>query len=141
MIERNSTQWAAQFFAAGELIKRGYIIGFTFGNTRSADILVASPNNNNFRVDVKGHIKSNSWDVRYKEPEEDLYYILVDVFEDPPKYYIFPSVPLMAEVWRLYNRAMKRRREKHRKGEPSRPYGVYQSFARQNEGQWDLLPP
>ena len=54
-----STQWVAQFYVAAELTKKGYIVAFTLGNAPSTDILVSTPTENNFRVEVKGHSTRN----------------------------------------------------------------------------------
>jgi hypothetical protein len=52
--EPHHTQWAAQFFVAGELCKRGYDVSFTMGNrTPIADLMVVSPiKKATFLVDV-----------------------------------------------------------------------------------------
>jgi hypothetical protein len=38
------TQWAAQFLAASELVRRGHVVSFTMGNhTPTADLMVGVP--------------------------------------------------------------------------------------------------
>jgi hypothetical protein len=64
LAERRSshrTQWASQFAVASELCKRGYEVAFTMGNHPSVDLLVNSPNQVAFSVDVKGLYKKNFW--------------------------------------------------------------------------------
>jgi hypothetical protein len=53
------TQWAAQFAVASELCKRGYEVAFTMGNHPMKDLMVISPTNVSFVVDVKGLYKRN----------------------------------------------------------------------------------
>ena len=72
------TQWATQFLAAAELIRRGYTVSFTQGNnTPVADLMVGSPNATLFWVDVKGLSSKNAWLVSPKDVREHLFYIFV----------------------------------------------------------------
>jgi hypothetical protein len=72
------TQWATQFLAAAELIRRGYTVSFTQGNnTPIADLMVGSPSSKLFWVDVKGLAKKNAWMLTPKKPRDDLFYVLV----------------------------------------------------------------
>lgn len=72
------TQWATQFLAAAELIRRGYTVSFTQGNnTPVADLMVGSPSSKLFWVDVKGLSSKNAWLITPKDPREDLFYVLV----------------------------------------------------------------
>jgi hypothetical protein len=72
------TQWATQFLAAAELIRRGYTVSFTQGNnTPIADLMVGSPSSKLFWVDVKGLSKKNSWMITPKKLRDDLFYVLV----------------------------------------------------------------
>jgi hypothetical protein len=48
------TQWAAQFAVASELYKRGYRVAFTLGNQPAVDLMVRSPTEKLFKIDVKG---------------------------------------------------------------------------------------
>ena len=74
-----TTQWAAQFLVASELVRRGYRVAFTMGNhTADADLMVHSPSTNStFLVDVKGQKGSSGWLVRRKASNDRLFYILV----------------------------------------------------------------
>ena len=73
------TQWATQFLAAAELVRRGYTVSFTQGNnTPVADLMVGSPDSNKlFWVDVKGLSSKNVWLITPKKTRDDLFYILV----------------------------------------------------------------
>ena len=71
------TQWATQFLAAAELIRRGYTVSFTQGNnTPVADLMVGAPSSRLFWVDVKGLSSKNAWLINPKEPRSALFYIL-----------------------------------------------------------------
>ena len=72
------TQWATQFLAAAELIRRGYTVSFTQGNnTPVADLMVGSPSSKLFWVDVKGLSSKNPWLITPKAPRGELFYVLV----------------------------------------------------------------
>jgi hypothetical protein len=72
------TQWATQFLAASELIRRGFTVSFTQGNnTPVADLMVGSPSTKLFWVDVKGLSSKNAWLVSPKPLRDDLFYILI----------------------------------------------------------------
>lgn len=72
------TQWAGQFLAASEMIRRGYTVAFTTGNnTPVADLMVGSPRGDLFWVDVKGQSGKRDWLVRPKDLRDKLFYVLV----------------------------------------------------------------
>ncbi len=77
------TQWTAQFLAASELVRNGYVVSFTMGNrTPIADLTVGRPDATSlFWVDVKGLGSNNAWLVRRRENIDNLFYILVRVGE------------------------------------------------------------
>src|SRR5207244_3469072 len=82
------TQWATQFLAAAELVRRGYTVSFTQGNnTPVADLMVGSPNSKLFWVDVKGLSSRNAWLTTPKAKRRDLFYVLVllSPLADKPK--------------------------------------------------------
>jgi len=139
-MSRYATQWAAQFYTAAELTRRGYMIAFTLGNAPETDLLVATPNQNHFRVDVKGHSKRNFWDIREREPKKDLYYILVDIFEKPPKYYILTSKEMQIECKKYFDKMKKKRAEQGREFKSARYKGIEAKTAEKYEGRWDILP-
>lgn len=78
--KRESTQWTAQFLAAAELCRRGYIVSFTMGNcTQDYDLIVGTPNGEPFYVDVKGLSSNSDWLIKKKSDVPSLYYILVRI--------------------------------------------------------------
>ena len=77
----HQTQWAAQFAVASELCKRGYQVAFTMGNHPVIDLMVISPNETQFAIDVKGQYRRNFWPVRQKATTGKLFYVLALVPE------------------------------------------------------------
>ncbi len=92
------TQWAAQFFAAAELARSGYLVALTLGNAQRADLLVESKSSQKFSVDVKGLRKHNWWFVTERDDHPD-YYILVHVPKlGNPEYFLLSGAEMMAEM-------------------------------------------
>jgi hypothetical protein len=74
------TQWTAQFLAAAELVRSGYVVTFTMGNTPIADLTVGRPDGTSlFWVDVKGLGSNNAWLIRRRAALETIFYVLVRV--------------------------------------------------------------
>jgi len=75
------TQWSAQFLAASELVRNGYVVSFTMGNrTPLADLMVGRQDVTSlFWVDVKGLGSNNSWLIKRRDVKPGLFYILVRV--------------------------------------------------------------
>jgi hypothetical protein len=74
----NKTQWATQFLAAAELVRRKYIVSFTMGNaTPVADLMVGMQDGRQFWVDVKGLQARNSFFIRPKPDHLNLFYVFV----------------------------------------------------------------
>ena len=77
--KRRRTQWAGQFAVACELVRRGYTVAFTMGNTPVIDLMVRTPNYEQFWIDVKALTAptNNAWPVRVKPSQPSLYYVFV----------------------------------------------------------------
>jgi hypothetical protein len=72
------TQWASQFLAAAELVRRNYAVSFTMGNsTPIADLMVGTQGGQQFWVDVKGRAGKSDWLITPKPAHHNLFYILV----------------------------------------------------------------
>jgi hypothetical protein len=72
------SHWSGEFFAAGELVRRGYWTSFTLGNAPSTDLLAISPKGFPFKVEVKTvRRKGNSWWIKNALFADDLFYVLV----------------------------------------------------------------
>jgi len=131
------TQWAAQFYVAAELTRRGYLVSLTLGNAPVADLLVVSPKQHHFRVDVKGQSTKNFWLIQRGEPCEDLYFVLVYLPKDneSPRLFVLSSAELM------------KRREEYKQHIESiggkykdEMGGVNWTTAFEYEDHWDILP-
>jgi len=106
--KRQRTQWAAQFLAASELVRRGYAVSFTMGNhTPMADLMVGNPDTGQqFWVDVKGLSAPNSFPIGNKKDLENLFYILVLVGKDrsQDQFFVMTQTDVKAEI-KKYNDA------------------------------------
>ncbi len=96
---RYQTQWAAQFYAAAELARRGNLVALTHGNAQRADLLVESQKGQKFSVDVKGQATHNWWLVSERDDHPD-YYILVYVpaAGNQPEYFLLTGAEMAAEM-------------------------------------------
>lgn len=136
---RYRTQWAAQFYAAAELTRRGYLASFTLGNAPIIDLVVVSPNDKQrFMVDVKGLSSKNFWLVREHEPQDDLFYILVYLPSDfqPPNFYIMTSKDMAKEI-----NTLKKQTIDAGKTWTGRGTGINWGAALPYKDQWNLFPP
>ncbi len=135
--KRYRTQWAAQFFAAAELTRRGYLVSFTLGNAPVVDLMAVSPSGTHFEIDVKGLSSKNFWLVQEREPRDDLFYILVYLPPDyhPPNFYIFTSKVLMENI-----RAQKTQTLESGKKWIDSGAGINWRTALEYQDRWDLFP-
>jgi len=78
------TQWAAQFFVAAELTRRGYLISFPLGNAPATDLQVTSPAGNSFPLEVKGLKSPNFWLIRRPQTGRQRIYALLLVPQEEP---------------------------------------------------------
>ena len=78
--KRTLAQWSAQFLVASELVRRGYLVAFTMGNsTPDADLVVGKPRQQPFWIDVKGNATRGAWLIKPKLSAPSLYYVLVSL--------------------------------------------------------------
>jgi hypothetical protein len=135
------TGWAGTFLAAGELIRRGYDVALTSGNTPSTDLLCAPPQGPGFRVEVKSVANPNfvliSRKVLEAQPKPDLFFVVVLVPEDlvkPPKFHVLPH----PEVRDLWARMPKTKRD----GTPYKSgfEGLNWGDVVKHQDRWDKLP-
>lgn len=102
---RYQTQWAAQFYAAAELTRRGYLVSLTLGNAPVADLLAISPKGAQFEIDVKGQATKNFWLLQRRSPDRKLlFYVLV----------YFPRNNQIPEFFVLTSSEAMRHREEYR---------------------------
>jgi hypothetical protein len=137
---RARTQWAAQFLAAGELVRRGYTVSFTMGNhTPMADLMVGAASRQQFWVDVKGLASKAAWLVKPKLEHENLFYILVYLAplavpgktRNPDRFFVLSQ--------REVNRLVEKYQTAHRTNRGTMP-GFRWTDAHVFEDEWRKLP-
>jgi hypothetical protein len=135
--KRYRTQWAAQFFVAGELTRRGYLISLTLGNAPDVDLFAVSGSGNKFMIDVKGLSSKNFWLIKESEVRDDLYYVLVYIpaQDQQPEYYIFSSSELMNAIKSLKERTLSAGKKWVESGS-----GINWGTALTNKSCWNILP-
>jgi len=130
--KKYQSQWAAQFYAAAELTRRGYLISLTLGNAPRSDLLAVSPKGTQFKVQVKGQAVQSSWLVQNVDKrEKNLYWIFVYLPKpenESPKFFILANRE-MAKGWRTDPNPRYRY-----------PSGSYWSYVSQYENHWKSLP-
>ena len=134
---RYQTQWAAQFYVAAELTRRGYLASLTLGNAPVADLLVVSPGQTQFMVDVKGQSTRNFWLIQRREPRPDLFFVLVYLPKnyEPPRFYILSCAELM-EKREEYKRHIEAIGGKY----DDKVGGINWSTVLEYEDRWHVLP-
>jgi len=135
--KRYFTQWAAQFYAAAELTRRGYLVSLTLGNAPDCDLVVRSPSGIHFEIDVKGLSSPNFWLVQEREPRSDLYFMLVYLPPIPasPSFFILSSTELMAAIADL-----KRQTIEAGKTWPASGAGITWGMGLAYKNRWPTLP-
>jgi len=131
------TQWSAQFFAAAELTRRGYLVSLTLGNAPVVDLLVVSPTGTHFQVDVKGLSSRNFWLIRERPCPPDLFFILVHVplKGGHPNFFVLPASTVMSEIANLRQKTLDQRKKWVDWGA-----GLNWGTAAPYQDRWDLLP-
>lgn len=87
---------AGEYFVAGELSRRNYIVALTTSGTEYFDLLVVSPTSNKkYAIQVKTTTNKRSWLLSKKNEDivdEDFFYVFVYLNNlELPTYYIVPS--------------------------------------------------
>jgi hypothetical protein len=135
--KRYFTQWAAQFYAAAELTRCGYLVSLTLGNAPECDLVVRSPLGVHFEIDVKGVSSRNFWLIQEREPRVDLYFVLVYLTPAPtsPSFFIMSSSEVMAAIADL-----KRQTIAAGKNWPASGAGINWGTSLTYENRWSILP-
>ncbi|MVO08556.1 hypothetical protein GOQ30_05195 [Flavobacterium sp. TP390] len=84
-LQRIQTGIAAEYYVAGELLRLGYNVTFTFGNTKSIDLLIEK-DDTIIAIQVKGiqRTKSICWNLDKTKVKPNIYYVLVNLHIDKP---------------------------------------------------------
>jgi len=142
---RNQTQWAAQFFAAAELTRRGCQVAITLGNAVFTDLMAESPSGHHFDVDVKGQSTRSFWLIKQSKPEVYRYFILVYVPRDSkeaPQYFILPSTEMDKLIVQERDEARNRPENQGKIWDPNdnRFSGIQWTKAFEYKDRWEMLP-
>lgn len=137
--QRHQTQWAAQFAVASELCKRGYEVSFTLGHdTPLADLVVVSPGQMHFLIDVKGLAAENYWQIAQKSRQDNLFYVLAFVPKDNQnQFFVMTQDAANADIDAEFARLSP---ERKRLGKQENRLGVRWRDAEGYRDRWDLLP-
>lgn len=84
-LQRTQTGIAAEYYVAGELSRLGYNVTFTFGNTKSIDLLIEKEDSI-IAIQVKGiqRNKSICWNLDKTKVKSNVFYVLVNLHVDIP---------------------------------------------------------
>jgi hypothetical protein len=137
----DQTQWTAQFAVASELCKRGYKVALTLGNQPTVDLMVVSPNERSFVVDIKGQYRRNVWPVRPKPPRDNLFYIFAfvpDAGDGPNRFFVLTQQEVNDSIAQGFEEYVSRDHARANVKDPMP--GVSPIFADQHENRWDKLP-
>ncbi len=135
--KRYFTQWAAQFYAAAELTRRGYFVSLTLGNATECDLVVRSPSGIHFEIDVKGLSSRNFWLIQERAPRSNLYFVLVYLPPAPasPSFFVLSSTEVMDAIADL-----KRQTIAAGKNWPASGAGINWGTGLTYENRWTILP-
>jgi predicted AAA+ superfamily ATPase len=91
-IPSSSTGLSGEYFVAAELLRRGYSVGITMGNTKAIDIL-AEKNGRQLIIQVKSIFKKKNvgWPIMKDKIEGKHFYVFVNLNGDKmtmPEYYV-----------------------------------------------------
>lgn len=82
-LNNSQTGIAAEYYVAGELSRLGYNVTFTFGNTKSIDLLIEK-DEITIAIQVKGIQRSKSvcWNLDKTKVKPNVFYVLVNLHVD-----------------------------------------------------------
>jgi hypothetical protein len=123
------TQWAAQFAVASELCKLDYGVALTLGNHPAVDLLVVSPRNKTFQIDVKGLYRPNYWQIKKQNPRTDLFYVFALVPDNGPNRFFV-----------MNQRTANRLIDEHWDNSPKHRSGIPWSGVEAHKDEWRVLP-
>jgi hypothetical protein len=130
-----STEQAARGYLMQQLAFRGYLVQLTDSRFPRADMLVVSPENKYFGIDVKGQQTRNFWQYKCPKVSIDLYYAFVFVSASEPSFACVMSSEEAAKRWHAYHDASiaKGNKEDNR-------WGVNWKTPLDRKDKWEILP-
>ena len=105
---------AAEFLVASYLIRLGYVVTLTLGQTKEIDLIAIGPRGRSVTIDVKGLKNKTNWPMRPVRPRRNHFFIFVSFltrFHDlaaQPDVFIVPSSQLSRVLGRWTGRPEQR---------------------------------
>ena len=90
----------SEYFVASQLLRLGYVVTITLGQTKEIDLLVANPDGRTRTIDVKGLKDTTNWPLKPKLRREEHFFVLVNYrgkLTDPsfmPEVFVVPSLEI-----------------------------------------------
>ncbi|MBE6147842.1 MAG: hypothetical protein E7168_05945 [Firmicutes bacterium] len=93
-ISKTTTGNVGEYYVAAELERRNFTTSVVGNNCKDYDIIaINNETHEDVLIQVKASCNRNSWRVNQNNNKEDkLFYVLVSLKDDEPKYYILKSV-------------------------------------------------
>jgi len=111
------------------------------GNHQILDLMVISPNREQFFVDVKGQYKPNPWPVRLRKTRGKLFYVFAFVPDDARnRFFILTQTQVNKGILANEARARASRTAKGLPGEPGDLTVVERRLVQCYEDAWSALP-
>ena len=105
-----TTNLAAEFHVASQLLRLGYIATVTLGNTKEIDLIVAHPDGRTVTIDSKGLKNTTNWPLNPKLVRDTHFFALVcyrnrlTKLDFHPEVFIVPSVQVHSVLSRWSGR-------------------------------------
>lgn len=101
-IQPSSTGLSGEYFVAAELLRRGFSVGISMGNTKSIDIL-AEKNGKQFSIQVKSIYKKKNvgWPMNKARISDNIWFVFVNLNGDkmnPPDFYIASAAEAQSKL-------------------------------------------
>jgi hypothetical protein len=101
-LSTHNVEQMARGYLMYQLAKRGFMIQLTDSRFPKYDMLVVSPNNKHFGIDVKGQRTKNFWRFKEPMPNDEMYYAFIYVPEnESPRVFIIDNKEA-AKLWNDY---------------------------------------
>ena len=134
-IATHNTEQAARGYLMYQLAMRGYLVQLADSRFPSEDMLVVSPTEKHFGIEIKGQQTENFWQYKQPKPHPERYYAFVFVsLAKKPRIFIMTSEEAMAR-WKSYHDASiaKGNKEDNR-------WGINWTSPFDCENNWPILP-
>ncbi len=105
--DRQLTNMAGEFLAAGKLFKRGYQVAVTMGNAKAIDLFAHNPKTHrSFTVQVKALERKNCFPIHREDVQQDHVYIFIILNPKPDSpvedYFILWGRTIIEDINRFF---------------------------------------